>query len=175
MRICVFAASSDAIKEEYKTAAFQLGVALAQKGHTLVFGGGKSGLMGAIAKGFAQEKGYIIGVTPKIFDSEEFLFPLDEKIVTNSLVDRKQKMVELADGFVCLPGGIGTYDELFEVLSARQLNYHQKPMILYNTLGYYDALIDFLDQTFEKGFMDEQSLSIYSVCNCPEMVVNRLK
>lgn len=175
MKICIFGASSDLIKEEYKIAAYNLGKTLAENGHTLVFGGGKSGLMGAAARGFSAGNGYIIGITPVIFDSDRFLYPLDEKIVTKTLVDRKETMVQISDAFICLPGGIGTYDELFEVLSERQLDYYNKPVIIYNTLGYYDKMIDFLKDTHDKGFMDEASLSIYHICENPEEVIKALK
>jgi len=174
MKICVFGASSDLIQEEYKIAAYNLGKELAENGHSLVFGGGKSGLMGAVAKGFSAGKGYIVGITPKIFNSSEFLYDCDEIIVTESLVDRKDVMVKMSDAFIGLPGGMGTYDEIFDVLSARQCGYHSKKLIMYNTLGYYDKLADFLQDTHDLGFMDDASLTYYHICDDAKSVVNLL-
>lgn len=175
MKICVFGASSDLIKEEYKQAAYNLGKSLALAGHTLVFGGGKSGLMGAVARGFSAGNGYIIGIAPEIFDSTDILYQCDEKIITKSLVDRKEKMMELSDAFITMAGGMGTYDELFEVLSAKQCGYHSKPSIIFNTLGYYDKLVDFLQDTHDKGFMNDESLGYYVVCNDDKEVIEVLK
>ena len=176
MRICVFGASSENIAESYKSSAYQLGEALAKAGHCLVFGGGNSGLMGAIARGFDAADGYIIGIAPELFDTGNILYKLcDEKIITTDMSSRKMKMMELADAFIALAGGIGTYDELFEVMVDRQLKYHDKPIIVYNVNGYYDQLLAMLDHTVEEGFMREGSGILYSVCQSSDEVIKCLE
>ncbi len=176
MKICVFGASSDLIDETYKTEAYNLGKTLAENGHSLVFGGGASGLMGAVARGFKAGNGYITSIAPKIFDSVDIIYQgSDEIIITETLIDRKEEMLKMSDCFISLAGGIGTYDELFEALSNKQLKYIDQPVIIYNTLGYYDNLVAFLNETHKRGFMDEKSLHLYEVFSTAKEVVDYLK
>ncbi|MBO4219260.1 MAG: TIGR00730 family Rossman fold protein [Erysipelotrichaceae bacterium] len=172
MKICVFGASSERIDSSYKQQSFELGKALAEAGHELIFGGGSRGLMGAVARGFKQGGGRVIGIAPKLFDVGDILLKeCDEKIITEDMSSRKKKMMEMADAFIALPGGIGTYDELFEVMVEGQLEYHHKPIIVYNVNGFYDRLLDMLEHTAEEGFMRSYEAELYHVCDdCQEAV-----
>ncbi|MBQ6655527.1 MAG: TIGR00730 family Rossman fold protein [Erysipelotrichaceae bacterium] len=176
MNICVFGASSERIDQSYKQRSFELGEALAGAGHTLIFGGGSRGLMGAVARGFKQGGGRVIGVAPKLFDVGDILLrECDEKIITEDMSSRKKKMMEMADAFVALPGGIGTYDELFEVMVEGQLEYHHKPIIVYNVNGFYDRLLDMLAYTAEEGFMRSYEAELYHVCSQADEAVRLLE
>ena len=168
MKICVFGASSDRIEPAYFDAAFKLGALLAHKGHRLVFGGGTGGLMGACARGALSEGDRPIGVAPRFFDEPGILMTEEcDFVFTETMSERKACMEEEADAFIALPGGIGTYEEFFEVLTLKQLGRHRKPMALLNTLGYFDAFDSLLRQTAESGFMSDNVLELYALCRTP--------
>ncbi|MCR5067317.1 MAG: TIGR00730 family Rossman fold protein [Erysipelotrichaceae bacterium] len=176
MKVCIFGASSENISQVYKDTAFELGQRLAEEGHTLVFGGGRRGLMGAAARGFKNKGGYVIGVAPKLFDTGTILLEeCDEKVITEDMSSRKQLMVDISDAFIALAGGIGTFDELFQVMVEYQLGYHNKPVIVYNVNGFYDRLLDMLEHTAEEGFMREGNGELYRVCTDSAEVVRCLK
>lgn len=166
MNICVYGASSTSLKEEYYTAAKDLGHEIAKHGHTLVFGGGDHGLMGACAEGAHQYGGKIIGIAPSFFDEPGILCDYcDEFFYTETMRERKAVMEEHSDAIIAMPGGIGTFEEFFEMLTAKQLGLHAKPMVLLNTLNYYDPLMNMLKKSAECGFMSKRCLEIFSVCN----------
>jgi uncharacterized protein (TIGR00730 family) len=176
MKICVFGASSERIDKSYKEQSFELGRILAEAGHDLVFGGGSRGLMGAVARGFRQGGGKVIGIAPRLFDVGDILLKeCDEKIITEDMSSRKIRMIEMSQAFIALPGGIGTYDELFQVLVEGQLDYHHKPIIVYNVNGFYDRLLDMLAYTAEEGFMRNYEAQLYHVCTEPQDVVRLLE
>ena len=169
MNICVFGASSSNIAPEYFAAAEQLGELIAKGGHCLVYGGGKEGLMGACAKGVLKNNGKIIGIAPRFFDEPGVLLKDGcEFIFTETMAERKSLMEEKAEAFIALPGGIGTFEEFFEVMTLKQLGRHGRSMCLLNTLDYYAPFIALLEATAAKGFMSENCLELYALCNTPE-------
>lgn len=153
--ICLFGAASDAVPRMYLTQTERLGERMAERGFGLVFGGGATGMMGAAARGAYRYGGRIIGVAPRFFDSPGVLTPLcSELIFTETMDERKTVMEDRADGFVAAPGGIGTLDEFFEVLTLRSLGRHRKPVALYNIGGYYDGILAFLKKMERESFID---------------------
>lgn len=174
MNICVFGASSNDLAQDFYDAAQALGRAIAADGHTLVFGGGAGGLMGACARGAAELGGTIIGIAPRFFDEPEILYKEHGQLIfTDTMAQRKQLMEEKADAYIVLPGGIGTFEEFFEVLTLKQLGRHAKPMVMLNTLNYYDALVETLRRTAEAGFMSRRCLELFTLCESPETAVER--
>jgi uncharacterized protein (TIGR00730 family) len=153
-RICVYTGSNKGKRPEYLQAAQALGKELAVRGWSLVYGGGHTGLMGAIADTVMAEGGEVIGVMPGAMFPEEVAHKGITKLYeVNSMHERKAMMADLADGFVTMPGGLGTYDELFEMLTWAQLGFHQKPVGLLNVSGYFDPLLSFIHHTMSEGFM----------------------
>lgn len=176
MNICVYGASSNAISDEYFTAGERLGKALAKGGHTLVFGAGAGGMMGACARGAFSEGGQIIGISPEFFNVDGILFEnCTELILTDTMRSRKQKMEELADAFVMLPGGLGTFDEFFEILTLKQLGRHNKPMGVLNIKGYFDALTLMLEKAVSEKFMLDECLSLFTVSENAEKLISALE
>lgn len=175
MNICVYGASSSTIDEKYIKAGEVLGEQMAAAGHTLVFGGGASGLMGAVARGMKKRGGKIVGVAPSFFNVDGILFPdCDEFIYTETMRERKEKMEELSDAFLMTAGGIGTFEEFFEILTLRQLGRHKKPIAILNTEGYFNPLIDLMENAIEQGFMTEANRKIYACAATPEEVLSAL-
>ncbi|EIM25170.1 LOG family protein [Microvirga lotononidis] len=154
MRLCVFCGSSSGQDPVYLAAARSLGEALAAQGIELVYGGASVGLMGAVADAALEKGGHVIGVMPQaLVDKEIAHRSLSDMRVVSSMHERKALMAELSDGFIALPGGLGTFEELFEVWTWAQLGYHRKPCALLNAGGFYDKLTDFLDDVVERGFV----------------------
>ena len=175
MRICVFAASSERLEERYLEAAEALGELLGQGGHTLIFGGGQTGLMGACARGAARTGAEIVGVAPRFFDEPGVLYEHCGRMIwTDSMAERKTRMEEEAEAFLILPGGIGTMEEFFEVLTQAQLGLHAKPMALLNTAGYYDSLAAFLRRMAETGFAGHEVPALAPLCATPEEALRAL-
>ena len=168
MNICVFGASSNRIEKAYFEEAYALGVLIARKGHRLIFGGGNEGLMGACARGVLSEGGRPLGIAPRFFDEPGILMKEDcDFVFTETMSERKARMEADADGFIALPGGIGTYEEFFEALTLKQLGQHHKPMALLNILGYFDLFDSLLRKTAECGFMSDSVLGLYKLCASP--------
>jgi uncharacterized protein (TIGR00730 family) len=145
--ICVYAGSSDAVDPALIKAAHDLGEALAREGVRLVYGGGGIGLMGACARAAHAAGGRVLGVMPEFLRQREILFDEVETIVVRSMHERKMLMFEESDAFVALPGGIGTLEEVVELLSWRRLGLHAKPTVFYNPNGFWDPLFGFFDRT----------------------------
>lgn len=161
MNICLYGASSSAISKSYITSAEELGAKLALRGHSLIFGGGAYGLMGAAARGAAANGGRLIGIVPSFFQADGMLFKSCDKIIyTDTMRDRKQMMEKLSDAFIVTPGGPGTMDEFFEILTLKQLGRHTKPIAVFNINGYFDNIRRFLDNAAEQQFMTENSLKL---------------
>lgn len=188
MRICVYGAASPTIEEEYKRKVETLGAELVKRGHSLVYGGGENGLMGAVAKGVKSQGGYILGVIPKFFDDEnvEKVFNFcNELIEPDTMRERKQIMEDNADAFIVVPGGIGTFEEFFEILTLKQLCRHDKPIAIYNIKGYYNEIIRALDVATEKNFIrggckelyfvSENLQEIFSYVESPDQKVRTVK
>lgn len=164
MRICVYGAASPTIDPEFITEVEKLGHTLAQRGHSLVFGGGGNGLMGAAARGFRDGGAHIIGVIPKFFENEtieEICDFCDELIMPDTMRERKQIMEDNADAFVIVPGGIGTFEEFFEILTLKQLCRHTKPIAIYNIRGYYDSMNAFMEECIAESFIRENCREMY--------------
>ncbi len=163
MNLCIYGAASDFIDKSFIEAGERLGVEMAKRGHNLIFGGGGSGLMGAVARGVYRNGGVkITGIVPDFFTEngkrvDGILFDhIDEYIETDTMRERKKLLDEMADGFIITPGGIGTYDEMFEMLTLKNLGRHNKPMAIFNTNGYYDSLIKVLEDGIKAGFIGEK-------------------
>ncbi len=164
MNICIYGASSNAIDPFYLTQTESLGQSMARLGHSLVFGGGSTGLMGAAARGMHQYGGRILGVAPHFFNRDGILFDsCTELILTDTMRERKQKMEDLSDAFLVLPGGIGTFEEFFEILTLKQLRRHWKPIAIWNLKGYYDPLLEMLQYTVKQGFMKPACMEMFQV------------
>lgn len=164
MRICVYGAASPNIDAEYITKVEELGREMAKRGHSLVFGGGKNGLMGAVARGVHENGGETLGVMPGFFieQSAEVLYEhCDKFIKTETMRERKQIMEENADAFIVVPGGIGTYEEFFEILTSKQLLRHNKPIAIYNVSGFYNELGSALKNAIKKNFVKKQCLDLF--------------
>lgn len=176
MTVCVFGASSTTLDQKYITAVEELGEKLALKGHSLMFGGGANGLMGAAARGFKAGNGKITGVAPRFFDTDGILYKdCDEFVYPASMRDRKKYMEDNSDAFIVAPGGIGTYEEFLEVLTLKQLARHAKPIALFNIGGFFDKLVDLLKADTEAGFIREQTLSLFYVSDDPEKITEYIE
>lgn len=164
MRICVYGAASPTIDKEYMEKVEALGKTMAERGHSLVFGGGGNGLMGAAARGVRKGNGHILGVIPKFFDAEnveEICDFCDELIMPDTMRERKQIMEDNSDAFIVVPGGIGTFEEFFEILTLKQLCRHNKPIAIYNLKGYYNELFSAMDAAIEKNFIRGNCTELY--------------
>lgn len=164
MRICVYGAASPTIDPKYIELVEQMGKEMVKRGHSLVFGGGGNGLMGAAARGVRSQGGYILGVIPKFFDEEKveaICDFCDELIQPDTMRERKQIMEDNADAFIVVPGGIGTFEEFFEILTLKQLCRHNKPIAIYNLMGYYDEINHTIEQAMNKNFIRENCKDLY--------------
>ncbi|MBQ8716466.1 MAG: TIGR00730 family Rossman fold protein [Clostridia bacterium] len=177
MNICVYGASSRAIDKKYTDAAHALGRALALRGHGLVFGGGNSGVMGATARGADTVEGnYILGIAPTFFNVDGVLYEgCSEFISPENMRVRKRLLEEHADAFVIAPGGIGTYDEFFEILTLKQLGRHNKPIAILDVDGYYEPLLALLRHTVAGEFMNETTMQLFAVFTDVEELLDYLE
>lgn len=168
MKICIFGASSAELDKRYYDAAEELGRELARRGHDLVFGGGQNGLMGACARGVSAGGGGILGIAPKFFDEPGVLYDkCTQFIFTDTMRERKQLMEDRSDAVVVLPGGIGTYEEFFEMLTLRQLGQSDKAIAILNTNGYYAPMAALLRNTVEQKFMSPHGLTLFKTVDTP--------
>ena len=175
-RLCVFCGSSEGNDPAYLQAARALGETLARSGIGLVYGGASVGLMGVLADAALVAGGEVTGVMPRALVEKEIAHGgLSDLRVVGSMHERKALMAELSDGFVALPGGIGTFEELFEVWTWAQLGHHTKPCALLNVRGFYDGLIAFLDKVVERGFMNDAHRSMLIVAQQPMELIERLE
>jgi uncharacterized protein (TIGR00730 family) len=175
-RLCVFCGSSEGRDPAYRQAARALGETLAANGIGLVYGGAAVGLMGALADAALGAGGEVSGVMPRALVEKEIAHNrLSDLRVVGSMHERKALMAELSDGFVALPGGIGTFEELFEMWTWAQLGHHTKPCALLNVRGFYDGLIAFLDQVAERGFMKGAHRAMLIVGQEPMELIERLR
>jgi len=170
--VCVYCGSSDKVRDEYKTFASNLGHMLGENNIDLVYGGGHVGLMGITADGVLEAGGEVTGIIPHFLDRMEVGHEgLTKLIRTETMHERKQKMAELSDGFVILPGGLGTLDELFEILTWRQLGLHDKPIIIVNIGGYWDKLVELIDHMTSEHFMRPENLKLFNVITSLDQVI----
>lgn len=166
MKICVYGAASSLIENHFIEAGKELGRRMVERGHGLVFGGGANGMMGAVAEGVFEKSGYILGVIPEFFQEAgaEISFKnCTDYIYTDTMRERKRELAENANGFIVAPGGIGTLDEFFEILTLKQLGRHNKPIAIYNIDGFFDELDAMMDKSIEKEFITHDCKELYAV------------
>ena len=174
--ICVYCGSSFGNLPAFTNAARQLAKAMNERSISLVYGGASVGIMGEIANAVLDEGGAVIGVIPQaLADKEVSHAGLTELHVVSSMHERKALMEEISDGFIALPGGLGTLEELFEVLTWSQLGFHQKPVGLVNVANYYDGLLSFLDHTAKAQFVKTTHRNLLISENSPEAVLDRMQ
>jgi uncharacterized protein (TIGR00730 family) len=175
LSICVYCGSRFGERADYRAQAGTVGELIGRRGWQLVYGGGRVGLMGTVADATLASGGTVVGVIPQaLMDREVGHAALTELHVVQTMHERKFLMATRADAFVALPGGIGTLEELFEIWSWRQLGYHDKPLGLLNVDGYYDALLAFMAQTVQEGFVSPPQHDLLIVDKDPEALLGRL-
>ncbi len=164
MKICVYGASSQEIDRSFLEAGRALGAAMARRGHSLVFGAGDNGMMGAVARGVTEGGGTSVGVVPSFFNVDGVIYPhCTELIRTETMRERKQIMEDRADAFIMTAGGIGTFEEFFEILTLKQLGRHQKPIVVLNTNGYYDCMLGMMEEAVKANFVIPEVQKLYVV------------
>jgi uncharacterized protein (TIGR00730 family) len=174
--ICVYCGSADKVRREYFDAAFEIGQGIAERGMQLVYGAGSTGLMGAVADGALQGGGEVIGVIPSLFNTPRLAHArLTRLEVVENIHLRKARMIELADAFIALPGGFGTWEELFEILTWAQVGLHSKPIGLLNTLSYFSPLLTMIDQAFSEGFIYSEHRKLYTYAEDPQTLLRFLE
>jgi uncharacterized protein (TIGR00730 family) len=175
LSLCVYCGSRPGSEPAYRRAGEAVGTLIGRRGWQLVYGGGRAGLMGIVADAALAAGATVVGVIPSTLMERELGHRgLDELHVVETMHERKQMMAERSDAFVALPGGIGTFEELFEVWTWRQLGYHDKPVGLLNVEGYYDGLLDFLRKTEESGFVNAAQRELLQVDSDADALLERL-
>ena len=173
--ICVFCASSNDASPRYLEVARTLGGLMVERGHTLIYGGGSVGLMGELAREVQQGGGRVVGVIPERLSTEEIAFEAaEELLVTADMAERKNIMIERAEAFICLPGAFGTLDEMLEIITLKQLDYHDKPIVLVNTDGFYDTLLGFFRRLEEERLIYKECLELYEAVSDVESALDLL-
>ncbi|MCM4152111.1 TIGR00730 family Rossman fold protein [Arenibacter sp. N53] len=174
--VVVFCGSSEGNDREIVDCAYQLGARLADEGITLVYGAAKIGIMGKLAQGALENHGKVIGVIPDFLKLKEvFHSGLTELIITKNMHKRKLRMHDLSDGIIALPGGYGTMEELFEMITWAQLGLHQKPIGLLNVNGFYDELLAMLRTMVRKGFLKQEYYDILLIDNSIDGLIHKMK
>lgn len=175
-RLAVYCSSSDHIKKIYFDHASGLGALMAENGMDLVYGGGMVGLMGEVAKSLKSHKGHTIGVVPEALKIDGVVNTIDDElIITPDMHTRKAKMIELADGFIGLAGGFGTLEEMLEVMTLKQLGYHEKPIVFLNTDGYYNELFKMFEHIYTENFAKAEYRQLYHISQTPEEAIAYLQ
>lgn len=174
--LCVYCASSQRCAPRFRETAARLGRAAAERGVEIVYGGGHIGLMGAVADAALGAGGKVTGIIPDFLMARELGHSrLTELVVVQSMHERKREMFERADAFAILPGGLGTLEETFEILTWRQLGLHDKPIVLLNTAGYWDHFVHLLEHQVNEGFVKPANLALFQVADSVEDVLPALK
>ena len=177
-RICVFCGSSIGSEPQYLDMAIKLGKCLVKNDLELVYGGGNVGLMGKISETVIKNNGKVTGVIPEsiynMLDTTDHI-KLSKLYKVNTMHERKAKMNEISDGFIALPGGIGTLEELFEMFTWNQLGFHSKPVAILNVSGFYDKMLDFLQNIVKNKFMKQEHLDVLIVDNDPDDLIEKMK
>ena len=170
--VCIDASSSDAISPQFFPACNEFGKLLAEKGWTLVFGGGNVGLMNEVASAVKNYGGYVVGVIPELLHEKDLTFTdADEVIITKDMRTRKAEMETRSDADIAFPGGFGTLEEILEVLTLKQLHQHNKPIIIFNDQNHFDHLIEQFEEFYNEEFAKEKTRSLYFVAqNVAEMM-----
>ena len=178
MKICVYGAASSEIDKSFVEAGEELGRKIAERGHGLVFGGGRNGMMGAVARGVAEKGGEVIGISPSFFEENnaEISFQnCTEFIHTETMRERKKLLEEKSDAFIISPGGIGTFDEFFEILTLKQLGRHNKAIVIFNINGYYDHMIKMMEVSIEKRFITTDCVDLFKVTQTAEETLDYIE
>lgn len=176
MKITLYGAASEKIDKAYKDAVYELGKEIAKRDHTMVFGAGASGLMGAAARGVNSGGGKIVGVTPHFMhDFEPVYENCTQLIDTETMSERKNIMEEMADAFIIVPGGIGTFDEFFQIITLKTLGRHDKPIVLFNVNGFWDNILSVIGSDIFKGFININVASCFCVCESAKTAIDTLE
>ncbi len=176
MKFTIYGAASKDISANMIKKNEELGKLIVSRGHGVVFGGGANGMMGAVARGTRAAGGELIGIAPRFFSADGLIFKdCTQLIRTDTMRERKQLLEDLADGFIITPGGIGTFDELFEILTLRSLGRHSKPIVIYDMEGYYSALEALLDKAVEGKFMKPAVKELCKFFTDPEEMLEYLE
>lgn len=172
MRICVYAASSSQVHPEFLQAADALGASIAKAGHSMVYGGGSAGLMGAVADGALKHGGEVIGILPKFMADLEWGHPgLTDLQLVEDMRERKHRLLTDSDAVIALPGGCGTLEELFEAITLKRLGLYFNPIVLLNTRNYYSALQTFMQQVIDEKFMNAEHIAMWSLVDAVDKVL----
>lgn len=175
-RVCVYCGSSDTIRRDYLEAARAAGRALAEREITVVFGGGRTGMMGAVADAAMAAGGNVIGIIPESFNTAVLAHPaVTEMRVVSSMHERKAMMADVSDAFVALPGGFGTLEELFEILTWAQIGLHSRPVGVLNVLGYFDPLLEQVERARMEGFIYNEHRALLLCEADPGSLIDRLE
>ena len=176
MKICIYGASSSEMDSRYGDAVELLGGLMAQRGYELVFGGGATGMMGAAVRGCARFGGKSYGIAPSFFDVEGVLYRECTKLIlTQTMRERKKRMQEMSDAFVVTPGGLGTMDEFFEIVTLKQLGRHQKPIVIYNCDRFFDPLLAMIEDGIRQKCIRPQHRELYRVFDQAEPMLDFLE
>lgn len=174
--LCVYCGASDRGRESHRDAAIRLGAILAKAGVRLIFGGGRIGLMGMLADSALREGGEVVGIIPEFLDRIEVGHTACTRlIVTENMHERKEKMAELSDGFAILPGGLGTLDETFEILTWKQLQLHDKPIVVADVDGFWGPLVGLIDNLVAENYARAENRALFSVVDTVEEVLPTLE
>jgi uncharacterized protein (TIGR00730 family) len=174
--ICVYCGSSDKLSETYMEAAREMGAVIARRGLILVYGAGRTGMMGAVADGALAEGGEVIGVIPEMFASPVLMHEgLSRLEIVESMHVRKQRLADISDAFVALPGGYGTFEELFEILTWAQIGLHHKPVGILNSQHYFDPLLSVIEQARKEGFMYAEHVSLFVCTELPGQLLDMME
>lgn len=176
MRITIFCASSQAIDREYFDAAIEVTKLLVAENHSIIYGGGDTGLMGAVADTVLEMGGEITGIIPDFMKEVEWMHKgVNDMIVVDTMAERKRLLIEKSDAILVLAGGTGTLEELMEVVSLKKLGKYPHPIVLLNSCGFYDLLQDFMVKMVEEKFMNPQHLDVWEIVNSPSEVLESIK
>ncbi|MGI6162131.1 MAG: TIGR00730 family Rossman fold protein [Christensenellales bacterium] len=174
--ICVYASSSDTVDKKYFKEAEDMALGMAREGYGLVFGAGTVGLMGAMARGIHAAGGRMIGVIPEKLNRKGIVYErCDKLIVTKTMRERKAVMEDNSIGFITLPGGFGTFEEVLEIITLKQLGYHNKPIVIMNASGYYDSLINQFNICVDGGFANESNLDYFKIAHSTREALDYFK
>ena len=175
VKICVFCSSSDAVDSAYFKAAADTGALIGAGGHTLIFGGGRVGMMGAVARAVHENGGRVIGIIPDFMHRKAVTYEkCDELTVTHGMRERKARMMETAEAFIALPGGFGTLEELSELITQLQFGILSRPLVLVNTLGFYDLLAEVFQRFYREKFAKPEMASVLALVSDPAEAMRRI-
>lgn len=176
MYVCVYGSAVESIDKSYRDEGYKLGKELAKNNHSIVFGGGSEGMMGAVAKGGFENGGKIYGIAPVWMKNFEGIFSECEQFIyTKSMDERKNLFLEKSDAFIITPGGLGTLDEFFEILTLKKLKQHNKKIIIFNINNFFDEMFTMMMEMSKKEFIPKDNLNLYNIVNTVDEIISLLK